>query len=174
MIDIAVAYNRFRFLGLEFLTWLWFIVETDQNYLLQKHEGSNSINVGNFVTLENRHGGTIEIVSIRGDDAGLEEGRLALKKGAMVAEINLLLSCDNQNWQFTLKGESLNIGNLKIPETGPIDTRDDLEGAILEKCYLFDKVVQFVNLAFYDFINLRVSESWKKIQVPKIKKWIMA
>jgi hypothetical protein len=47
----------------------------------------------------------------------------------LVAEINLLLSGDNQNWQFTLKGESLNISNLKIPETGPIETRDDLEGS---------------------------------------------
>ena len=29
MLDIAVAYNRYAFLGYEFLTWLWFVVEKE-------------------------------------------------------------------------------------------------------------------------------------------------
>ena len=33
MLDVAVAYNRFKFLGDEFLTWLWFIIEQDPAYL---------------------------------------------------------------------------------------------------------------------------------------------
>ena len=31
MLDIAVAYNRYKFLGNEFLTWLWFMIETDES-----------------------------------------------------------------------------------------------------------------------------------------------
>ena len=29
MLDLAVAYNRYRFLGDEFLTWLWYTIEND-------------------------------------------------------------------------------------------------------------------------------------------------
>ena len=29
MLDVAVAYNRFKFLGEEFLTWLWFVIDQD-------------------------------------------------------------------------------------------------------------------------------------------------
>ena len=33
MLDVAVAYNRYQFLGEEFLTWLWYVIEKDQNLI---------------------------------------------------------------------------------------------------------------------------------------------
>ena len=29
MLDISIAYNRYKYLGHEFLTWLWFIMENE-------------------------------------------------------------------------------------------------------------------------------------------------
>ncbi len=31
MLDVAVAYSRYQFLGEEFLTWLWFVIENNQD-----------------------------------------------------------------------------------------------------------------------------------------------
>ena len=53
MLDIAVAYNRYKFLGNEFLTWLWFIIETDQNRLRQYDSDLVSLNIGSRMVLEN-------------------------------------------------------------------------------------------------------------------------
>jgi hypothetical protein len=172
MLDVAVAYNRYKFLGFEFLTWLWFTIENDQAYLKTLQEDLASLDIGNRVVLENRQSEAMETVTIKGDDAGLEEGRLALKKGAVVTEMNLSFKFGDQKWQFNLKGESLGMGNLKTPEAGPVESKDDLEGAMLEKSYLYDKAMSFVSLIFNAFMKHRISYEWNHEIVPQIRKWI--
>ena len=171
MLDIAVAYNRYKFLGNEFLTWLWFIIETDQNRLRQYDPDLVSLNIGNRMVLENTRNNAKETVTIKGQDADLEEGLLALKKGSVVTEIHLSYKAGDQHWQFNLKGESLNISNLKLPETGPVETPEDFEGAVIEKTYLIEKVIGLVNNLFSHFIKLRVSNEWRYQTLSRIRKW---
>ena len=40
MLDIAVAYNRYKFIGNEYLTWLWFVIETSPDII---HEMDSEI-----------------------------------------------------------------------------------------------------------------------------------
>jgi hypothetical protein len=115
----------------------------------------------------------VETITINGDDAGLEEGVLALKKGALVTEIHLRVSEEENEWQLTLKGESLNISNLKLPETGQVETKDDIEGAILEKKFLYEKIMDWLDGIFGYFIKIRISPEWTDGVVPRIKKWIL-
>jgi hypothetical protein len=171
MLDIAVAYNRYKFLGNEFLTWLWFMIETDQSLFRQHNPDFLSLTVGNRLVLENTRNNTKETVTIKGDNASLEEGLVALTKGAVVTEIHLSYKTGAQNWEFSLKGESLNISNLKLPETGPVETPDDLEGVVLEKVYLIEKVAGLVNDLFSLFIHLRLSNAWQNQTMPQIRKW---
>ena len=171
MLDIAVAYNRYKFLGNEFLTWLWFMIETDQNRLRRYDPDFVSLNIGSRLVLENTRNNAKETITIKGEDANLEEGLLALKKGAVVTEIHLSYKAGDQRWQFSLKGESLNISNLKLPETGPVETPEDLEGAVIEKAYLMEKVIGLVNNLFSHFIKLRVSNKWRNQTVSRIRKW---
>ena len=171
MLDIAVAYNRYKFLGNEFLTWLWFMIETDQNRLRRYDPDLVSLNIGSRLVLENTHNNAKETVTIKGEDANLEEGLLALKKGAVVTEIHLSYKTGAQHWQFSLKGESLNISNLKLPETGPVETPEDLESVVIEKAYLVEKVIGLTNNLFSHFVKLRVSNKWRNQTVSQIRKW---
>ncbi|MBW2571493.1 MAG: hypothetical protein JRE61_03775, partial [Deltaproteobacteria bacterium] len=86
---------------------------------------------------------------------------MALKKGAVVTEMHLSYKTVGQDWLFSLKGESLNISSLKLPETGPVETPEDLEGVVIEKAYLLEKVIGLVNNLFSHFIKLRVSDTWR-------------
>jgi hypothetical protein len=174
MLDVAVAYNRFKFLGDEFLTWLWFIIENDQKLLKKFSPDLSSLEIGNRMVLENRRQQTIESITIKGDDANLEEGMLALKKGAVVVELNLCFKSGDQEWGFTIKGESLNISSFKTPFLGPLDTAEDIENAVMEKAFLFDQAIQLVDNAFKHFIKLRVSSDWQNKEILLIKKWIYA
>ncbi|MBW1643644.1 MAG: hypothetical protein JRJ76_12465, partial [Deltaproteobacteria bacterium] len=122
MLDVAVSYNRFRFLGHEFLTWLWHTIENDLHLLKSLDDELTALEIGNRIVLENRRDEALESIIIQGDEAGFEEGILALKKGAMVTELNLFYKAGDKKWQFTLKGESLSITNLKTPETSIIET----------------------------------------------------
>jgi hypothetical protein len=174
MLDVAVAYNRYKFIGHEFLTWLWFTIESDPDFLQKADENLNSLTIGNRIVLENTINDASEIITIKGDDAGLEEGQLSLRKGAVVIEINLSYKSDNHEWAFTLKGENLSFSGLKTPETGAVETGDDIEGMVLEKVYLCEKPIQLIRRLFDLFLKLRSGLQWKDDILPKMKKWIQA
>ena len=172
MLDIAVAYNRYKFIGYEFLTWLWFYIENDGHAAFRNIDRKANLNIGNRLVLENRAHDRKESITITGDDAGLEEAMLALQKGALVAELNLLCTKDNHEYRFTLKGESFHIGQLKTPETESVQTSEDMEGAILEKIYLYETALTIVDHLFGVFIINRLDSAWERDTVPIMKNWI--
>lgn len=172
MLDVSISYNRYKFLGYEFLTWLWFIIEKDQNKLQNSNQEPVSLSIGNRIVLENASNDNVESITIKGDDADLEEAILSLRKGAIVTELNLSLKEGDQEWRFNIKGESFNIAGLKPPETEAVENQKDIEGAVLEKVFLYDKVIQLMDSLYKDFIKLRVTNKWNTEMVPLIKAWI--
>ena len=172
MLDVAIAYNRYRFLGNEFLTWLWYTLENRSAQLVDIDADLSALEIGNRMVLENRRSEGLETITIKGDDAGLEEGLLALKKGALVTEMNLIYRSGDNTWQFNIKGESLNLSSFKTPETAVTQTKEDIEGAVLEKIFLYEKVIHFIEGAFRHFVRLRISEDWGKNIIAQMKQWI--
>jgi hypothetical protein len=174
MLDVAVAYNRFKFLGDEFLTWLWFVIEQDPSVLRNADPDLTSFEIGNRIVLEKKYKKAFERITIKGEDAGLEEAKVALKNGALVAELNLIYRSAQQKWQFTLKGESLNLSSLTTPKISPSENPDDVEASVLEKIFLYDKILQFLEKLYKTFIKLRTSNRWQSHEISLIKKWLSA
>jgi hypothetical protein len=174
MLDVAVAYRRYQFLGEEFLTWLWYTIEKDQSLIKNFDSDFVALEIGNRVVFENRRKESSERVTIKGDGASLEEGILALQKGALVTELNIVYKSAELRWQFTLKGESLNISSLSVPGTGSPESEEDIEGFLLEKIFLYEKVLQLLENIYNHFAKLRVSTAWQSKETLKIRKWIQS
>ena len=174
MLDVSVSYNRYKFLGHEFLTWLWFFVENHQDRIRKLEPDALSLVAGDHIVLENRRKDAVERISIKGDDAGFEEALLALNKGAGVTELNLAYKVGENEWRFTVKAESLHITGLKCPRTGPMDSQEDLEGAVLEKAYLIEKAIQITDRLFREFLTFRLADTWDRKVVPQMRKWMGA
>ena len=174
MLDVAVAYTRYQFLGEEFLTWVWFLIDNDQDFFKNFDKDYVALEVGNRIVFENRRKEAAERLTIKGDGASLEEGIVALKKGALVTELNVVYKSSELTWQFTLKGESLNISSLSIPSTAPAESEEDLEGVVLERIFLFEKIVKLTENLFSHFIKLRVSDAWQGKELARIRKWIQS
>ncbi|MBW2217972.1 MAG: hypothetical protein JRF40_00555 [Deltaproteobacteria bacterium] len=173
MLDIAVSYNRYKFIGHEFLTWLWFVMEKKREILKDPDIGEAvSLEIGNRLIIENMINDNIEKITIKGDDAGLEEGMMALKKGGVVTELNLIYKTADFDCQFTIKGESFALSALKISETGKIQKPEDVEGVVLEKIFFYEKITCFIEVLYYRFLKIRISEKWLNETVREIKKWI--
>lgn len=172
MLDIAVAYNRYIFIGHEFLTWLWFISENRDELFPVIHPEIGDLRLGNRVVLQNRYGDDrIETLTIKGDAAGLEEAMLALQKGAQVTELHMILISGDHEWTFTLKGEHLGFSGLKTPETANVTEKEELEGAIIEKVFLIQKAFEMKDALFFYFIKLRISEKWSETLL-QIRSWV--
>ncbi len=174
MLDLVVAYNRYRFLGDEFLTWLWYTIENDPGVFKSADPDCQSLEVGNRIVFENRKTKSVERITIKGDEAGLEEGRLALRKGALVSEIALIFKTGEYIWQFSVKGESLNVSSLKTPGPSLPQSPEQMDDFILEKTGQVDKILKFIEKTFSSFIRSRVSSKWMSKIVPSIKKWIVS
>ena len=99
---------------------------------------------------------------------------MALQNGAMVAELNLIYRSGQQKWQFTLKGESLNLSSLKTPKIATPENPEEVEGSVLEKIFLYDKILQFLGKLYKSFIKLRLSSRWQRHEIYLIKEWFNA
>ena len=174
MLDIAVAYNRYRFLGNEFLTWLWFAIENDMDQIRQCDAELLDLDVGNRMVLENKLANGKESITIKGDAAGMEEALLALSKGALITDMHLVYKSGSAEWQFAVKGESLSFSGVKLPETGPMEAGEEMEGIILEKIFLYEKPFRLLDALYQRFIKLRLSEKWNAQTLPSLKKWIVS
>ena len=172
MLDIAVAYDRYRFLGCEFLTWLWYLSENEPRRLSGTTDEPMGFEPGNKIVFENRSTGGVETISITGDDAGLEEGCLALKKGARVLEMNLVIRTSELKWKMTVKGENLGLTGFTTPDTAPVETDEDADGALLEKLYLMEAATGYLNALFADFLKARLADDWDRTHLAKMKQWI--
>ena len=174
MLDISTGYNKYKFLGNEFLTWIWFLIETEQNIsTIIESKDNITFEIGNSLVLENKLGDkSKEKITIKGDQAGLEEGTTALKKGAYVTQMNLLCKINDDEYQFTLRGESLNFSGLKTPVTSKTETENEIEGLILEKTYLFISIFELIDTLFLKYLILRSSDEWKTSQLKDIRNWI--
>jgi hypothetical protein len=172
MLDLAVAYNRYRFLGNEFLTWVWFCIENEDNSLKKADPELIDLEVGNRMVLENRLANGTETVSIKGDAAGLEEAMLALSKGALITELSLVYKSGPLQWHFSLKGENLSFSGLKLPEAAPAESSEDIDGIVLEKLYLYEKPFQYIDSLYREFIRQRLSPRWEREILGVLKKWV--
>jgi hypothetical protein len=123
--------------------------------------------------LENKLGDkSKENITIKGDQAGLEEGTTALKKGACVTQINLICKINEEVYQFTIKGESLNITGLKPPKTDLSKNEDELEGLVLEKAFFCFRIFEVIDTLFLNYLEKRISDDWNSKGLQDIKTWI--
>ena len=174
MLDLSAAYNKFRFLGDEFLTWVWYHIDTRQEVFRSADPDCTTLEIGNRIVLENRRGKSVERISIRGDEAGLEEGKLALTKGALVTELSLVFKTGEHVWSFSVKGESLNVSALKTPGPSQPQSQEEMEIFLIDRAGQLNKILLFVQNLYTLFIRARVSGTWNSKSVPAIKKWVHA
>ena len=173
MLDVSVGYVKYQFLGSEFLTWLWFLIENPQESVSFGDDQVPQLLLGDRVVLENRTSETLETITIKGDNAGLEEGYLALKKGSHVSEMNIVCRVADQAWRFTIKGENLGLTNFKTPFIGKASNSEEIEGALLEKAYLYETAFQWIDTLFNAFLKERLSQKWVSRWVPDIRNWVL-
>lgn len=169
MLDPSISYYRYAFLGCEFLTWLWYSVSSSHiNKILNK---GDSLEIGNKIVFERKTNDSIEKITIKGKEPDIEEGFVSLKKGSVVKEINLIYISGEKEWSFTVNGENLSLSNIKTPDIGFIESKNDVDGFALEKFFLFDVLFSLLDDLFGKFIKIRVSDKWFGV-VSDIKKWI--
>ncbi len=172
--DLVDLISEKRFLGQEFLTWLWFksdmaggAVSTsmgDIGFVFEKH-----------MLLEMGEGESHEKVICQGLQAELKEARTGLKMGKKLEQARIHMIQGEYEWHMTLKGSLLEFRSIKTPKTmaGSEEGDDDaaIEGRILDKVGLLETAYRTIDELLLQFIKLRISGDWVA-ELTQMQKWV--
>ena len=160
-----------RFLGREFLTWLWYRSETEPAFGVEDM-GAVNVALGNRIELSDDPTGAGETVTITGEAQALREARVALREGKMVSSAKWSISLDGHEWSVTLDDLWLYPRSFKPPKVENDDEEPDPEGLLLERVYLVEQGIRAIDALLKEFITLRTSGRWEQNELPALRQWI--
>jgi hypothetical protein len=183
-----------RFVGREFLLWLWFESEIFEGTLATKEHGEFGLWIEKqFVVSEGR-----EITRIRGSTpAGSREAKESLHRGKMPEIAGIHVSREGKDSSFALRAERMAFAGLSLPavlgkEEAPAlleakppprkkksrredDERaesDEAHESFYERMHLTKDVEGLIEALYRDFLVLRLGPAWEALVVPAIRTWM--
>lgn len=170
--DRLQAIENTRFLGREFLLWMWFVSETQDGIIElppteENQDGSIEVVIDDRIVLEPSYGqGNRHLLSGM-EPSTAPETAFALQMNNMPSEMKLKVIRGSQAWAFSLRGDDLLLRSLRIPEV--LSQKDD--DYLYERIYLLEEMEQILEQLWHNFLNARTSPLWSETQ-SNIQNWI--
>ncbi|MFN2355767.1 MAG: hypothetical protein ABR512_14755 [Desulfopila sp.] len=165
-----------RFLGQEFLTWLWWKSEERGGSIKLSGSGDITVVFEKHMLLESGEGESTEKIVCTGLQAELQEARTGLRMGKKLEQARIVLGHNDYEFSFTLAAALMEFRNVRLPKTETTendksDSPEEVEGMILERIYLFEELIKLVNALFKMFLDVRLSATWRD-ELQKIRGWV--
>jgi hypothetical protein len=176
MRDLVELLYAYRFLGREFLAWLWFKSEAELDGLIKiKDQEAVILAVGDKMVLETGDGEYRETLVLQGSHSEHREARLGLMQGKLPEEMNLKLIRGQDEWQLTLKAATLEIKGLKSKSASvPQEDEDDQETFFFDQMYQVEAMSEIIDGLFREFLQVRLSPAWEQEEMPRVQDWLEA
>ena len=173
--DLVDIIAEKRFLGQEFLTWLWCKSEERSGAIDLPGIGDISVAFEKHLLLEYGEGDSHEKVICQGLQAELNEARTGLRMGKKLEQARIVLGRGEYEWIMTVKASMFDFKSVKTPKTmASQEDSDDavaVEGKILEKIGLYEQALQLVDELFRLYLNVRLSPGWEG-ELARLRAWI--
>ncbi len=160
-----------RFLGYEFLTWLWCFSEHQQAGVALKSGRTATVHLGERLVLNRPDDGRERVICTTQASA-LHEARTALQQGKWVQELQVVLRTGDQEYTLTMDTTLWTIKGLKTPKQLPDFDAEDEEGRFLEKMFFLEEVFSALDALYAKFLDLRLSSRWESDVLPALKLWM--
>jgi DNA recombination-dependent growth factor C len=160
-----------RFLGFEFLTWLWFFAENPPETLQLPDKRVAEVHLGERLVLMLPGEGKEKVVCTTQANA-LHEARTALRQGKLVEELQIFLRVADNEYLCTLDSTLWPFKALKTPKQMQDYDEEDLDGRFLEKMYFLEEVSTVFNILYGKFLSERLGPDWESDALPVLKQWI--
>jgi len=173
--DLVDLIQEKRFLGQEFLAWLWYKSEERSGTIDIPGIGDVLVVFEKHMLLEFGEGESSEKLICRGLQTELKEARAGLRMGKKPEQARIRLVRGDYEFNVTLTATTLEFRNVRLPKTvdgsDEGDDPDALEGRILDRISLFEQLTDLVNELFRMYINVRATGKWPA-ELAKMQKWV--
>lgn len=173
--DLVDIISEKKFLGQEFLTWLWYKSEERGGSVLLPGTGDILLFFEKHMLLESGEGESLERLICRGLQTELQEARTGLRMGKKLEQARIYLAKGDYEWRLTFGATLFEYRNISLPRTvSPNEEAADplaLEAKVLERVGMTEELMHTMDELFRLFLQMRVSDDWP-LELTRIKKWI--
>ncbi len=156
-IDFAGA--ELGFLGKEFLTWLWYQIDSDANPLKVSNNDEITVMIDKTMRLKCDFGLTGTDVITADSPASLPEARAALRTGKQPNKLGLIVGSPLGEFRFTLDGERLAVSSLVVPED---DAEEDPRVRLEQRFELITDAGNLLDALFELYVLRRMARDWDR------------
>jgi DNA recombination-dependent growth factor C len=164
------AFFEGRFLGYEFLTWLWFLSETADGKIRLEDGREAEVHLGDHLNLSLPDDGNERVICTT-QASDLHEARTALQHGKLVDEAQLFIKMGENEYFLRLDTNLWAVRGLRTPKQMKDQVEEDLDGLFLEKMYFLEEVFACLDALYGQFLSLRLNPEWDAKTKPHLKKW---
>lgn len=156
-----------RFLGEEFLLWLWMRSSLEGGASGEDGDGSGCF-VDDAIQLASERGEVKEISLRKGSPAESREAFEALGRGMRPVKMKLRLLSGDLEWVFTLNAATLDLGTLKLPPSTGKAPHERLH----DRLFLLEEGAGHLERRLRRFLRTRAQEP--EILQESMKAWVLA
>jgi recombination associated protein RdgC len=173
--DLVDLIQEKKFLGQEFLAWLWYKSEERGGPVDVPGTGDVQVIFEKHMLLEFGEGEANETVICRGLQTELKEARAGLRMGKKPEQARIRLARGDYEFSVTMTAATMEFRNVRLPKTVAEEDEgndpESMEGRILERISLFEELSSLVNDLFRMFVTVRASKQWPE-ELRKIRQWV--
>jgi hypothetical protein len=156
------------YLGNEFLMWLWFVLEAEEDAITLGDDSEVTVMVSRILALECPLGQSGS-ESIRSEaPTQLPEARRAIQAGKLPRQAGLTLVRHDQKYELTIQAETLAVTGAKLPKVEDGEERVQLE----ERAGQLRHFIETLDLLYDTFLGLRLGTDWPKA-LGRVQRWLL-
>ncbi|BDU72475.1 hypothetical protein [Mesoterricola silvestris] len=156
-----------RFLGEEFLLWLW-MRGLKEGGVSGLDGDQSACFVDDAMQLVTESGDVKELSLRKGNPAESREAFEALSRGMRPAKAKVRLLSGDMEWTFTLGAAGLEISTMKLPPT----QAKDPQGRIADRLFLLEEGTSHLERRFQAFLEARAQDP--EAMEESMREWVRA
>ena len=158
-----------RFLGREFLAWLWFETELFEQRFAIEGFGECDVWLERSIALESNGEREVEKSKLTGEaPSGRPEAREALRQGKLPTQAKLVVKRGEQDFSLALDADTLGLSGVKIPAL----LKKEGDEPFYERIQLIEELEGAIESLYRSFLVLRLDASWGRTVMPAIRAWM--
>jgi len=158
------------FLGEEFLTWLWFRLETEGGDFDLGNGRAVGVSMDDYIEFAARDDDETEQVLRKGLPTRSAEARAGLRTGHRLKKAKLIVALGDLQWSLTLEGATLGLRSIKLPEDDPEAT--SREERDRERAAHFLLLHEIVGQLYREFLRVRLRPEYLHSEAEAQARWM--
>jgi hypothetical protein len=162
--NLSGLIEKRRFVGREFLVWLWFESEIFEGQFEVEGFGPCEIWLeGQLALTQDKEQSRLKGVA----PSATPEAHEALRQGKLPAQARVRLTRGELSFAFLFTAETLALSAVKIPDV----VKEESDEQFYERMYLVEDLERMLAAVYARFVALRLSTAWDAIAAPAIRAW---